>query len=176
MAPLIDVVFLLLTFFVFSLVLLRRVSVMELDLPALATGQQAQDSPAVVVAIDRTGRLLVEGRPVGSAVVLDSPAEAGNPLSPQTIADLLQALRQADRPAENPADGPGLRPAEAPARQARRIRLEVDQRGPSGAMLGVLDALRSAGYQAIDVVGTPLPGSGPEPAPPPGEPATPPGS
>ena len=35
------------------------------------------------------------------------------------------------------------------------IRMEVDERGASGAMLRVLDALRGRGYESVQLVGKP---------------------
>lgn len=59
MTPLIDVVFLLLTFFVFSMALLVRAEVLDLKLPTITGG--AAPSDVVTVAIDGEGRLFVDG-------------------------------------------------------------------------------------------------------------------
>lgn len=135
MAPLIDVVFLLLTFFVFSLVLLTRVSVMDLDLPTLGSGGQSEAPKAVIVAVDSQGMVFVDGQPVGEAAV------AGQPLAETTRTALLAAIDQAVEP-----QAPGSTPT---------IRLEVDEKGVSGALLRVLDALRTQGYEAVELVGKP---------------------
>lgn len=140
MAPIIDVVFLLLTFFVFSLVLLSRVSVVDLDLPAMGSGEQRQGPEAIVVAVDSEGMVYVDGEPVG-------PASAqGEPLAESTRTALLGAISL--------AAGPGTQPDSQPDTQPT-IRLEVDERGVSGALLRVLDALRTQGYEAVELVGTP---------------------
>lgn len=135
MAPLIDVVFLLLTFFVFSLVLLTRVSVMDLDLPTLGSGGQSETPQAIIVAVDSQGMVFVNGEPVG-------PASAqGEPLAETTRAALLQSISAAAEGADD--------------EQRPSIRLEIDERGVSGALLRVLDALRTQGYEAVELVGTP---------------------
>lgn len=145
MAPLIDVVFLLLTFFVFSLVLLSRVSVVDLDLPTMGSGGQRERPRALVVAVDGQGMVYVDGRPVGQAAV------AGEPLSQTTRDALFEAIDAAIDPDDT--------------QPPPTIRMEIDERGASGAMLRVLDALRSRGYEAVELVGkpaasTPTPGAG----------------
>lgn len=135
MAPLIDVVFLLLTFFVFSLVLLTRVSVMDLDLPTLGSGGQSERPQAIIVAVDSEGMVFVNGEPVGPA------GAQGEPLAETTRSALLQAIADS-------ADDEG-------DEQRPSIRLEIDERGVSGALLRVLDALRTQGYEAVELVGTP---------------------
>lgn len=132
MAPLIDVVFLLLTFFVFSLVLLTRVSVMDLDLPTLGSGGQSEAPKAIIVAVDNEGMVFVDGEPVGQA------SAVGEPLAESTRAALFEAITK------------GIEGDTAPT-----IRLEIDERGVSGALLRVLDALRTQGYESVELVGKP---------------------
>ncbi|OAB62625.1 hypothetical protein AY599_08130 [Leptolyngbya valderiana BDU 20041] len=140
MAPIIDVVFLLLTFFVFSLLLLSRVSVVDLDLPAMGSGEPRQGPQAVVVAVDSQGMVFVDGQPVG-------PASArGQPLAETTRTALIDAIQLSAGPGATPADQSATKPT---------IRLEVDERGVSGALLRVLDVLRTQGYEAIELVGSP---------------------
>lgn len=62
--PLIDVVFLLLTFFIFSLVLLVRADVLDVRLPALTSARPADRAQLLTVALDRKGELYLDGRPV----------------------------------------------------------------------------------------------------------------
>lgn len=142
MAPLIDVVFLLLTFFVFSIVLLTRVSVVELDLPVLGAGGGDAPPRAVIVAVDRAGMVFVAGREVGPS------GEAGNPLPQSTRGALAGAVRE-ERDAIVGAGG-----GDPP------IRLEVDESGASGAMLRVLDAIRAEGFGAVELVGRPSASTG----------------
>jgi len=66
MMPLIDVVFLLLTFFIFSLVLLVRVDVLDISLPTIGAGQPATMTDAITIALDRDGSLFVNAEPVTS--------------------------------------------------------------------------------------------------------------
>lgn len=62
MTPLIDVVFLLLTFFIFSLVLLVRADVLDVRLPSIEAGSQP-GGEVITLALDRTGNLFLEGDP-----------------------------------------------------------------------------------------------------------------
>lgn len=73
--PLIDVVFLLLTFFVFALVLLVRAEVLDVSLPQLTAGEEAANAQLVTVAIDREGAVFVEGEPVEIAGLAEAVAD-----------------------------------------------------------------------------------------------------
>ena len=110
MAPLIDVVFLLLTFFVFSLVLLTRVSVMDLDLPALGSGGQSEAPKAIIVAVDAQGMVYVDGEAVGPA------SGDGEPLAESTRSALLEAISSSITEAAataEPDQPPVIRPSSA---------------------------------------------------------------
>jgi biopolymer transport protein ExbD len=62
--PLIDVVFLLLTFFVFSMVLMVRADVLDLNLPVLGESGEGRQGSLITVALDEAGELFVGGDPV----------------------------------------------------------------------------------------------------------------
>jgi len=57
--PLIDVIFLLLTFFVYAMVLMVRIDLLPMDLQRFESAQRATPQPAIVIHIDLAGRLLV---------------------------------------------------------------------------------------------------------------------
>ncbi len=57
--PMIDVVFLLLTFFVFSIVMMVRADVLNVELPELASGVPAERVEPITIAIEEDGGLLV---------------------------------------------------------------------------------------------------------------------
>lgn len=61
LAPLLDVVFLLLTFFVFSIVLMVRADTLDVRLPELTAGSRASGVQAITIAIDAEGRTYVDG-------------------------------------------------------------------------------------------------------------------
>lgn len=58
--PLIDVIFLLLTFFIYAMVLMVRAELLPVQMPALAAGKPATPAPAVTISIDQEGRVFVD--------------------------------------------------------------------------------------------------------------------
>lgn len=72
MTPLMDVIFLLLTFFVFSLTLLVRAQVLGVSLPHLSAAQDAAGgAPTITVAIDNSGAPSVNGEPVEIGALIE---------------------------------------------------------------------------------------------------------
>ncbi len=63
MTPLIDVVFLLLTFFIFAMVLMVRADVLSIVLPKVGTGVKATSPDRVLVTLTEQGKVLVDGEP-----------------------------------------------------------------------------------------------------------------
>lgn len=61
MTPLIDVVFLLLTFFVFASMLMVRARVLDVRLPTLRAGERAPAGDAITVAVRADGSVAVQG-------------------------------------------------------------------------------------------------------------------
>ena len=57
--PMIDVVFLLLTFFVFSIVMMVRADVLNVELPELSSGVPAERVEPITIAVEDDGGLLV---------------------------------------------------------------------------------------------------------------------
>ena len=74
--PLIDVVFLLLTFFVFSLVLLVRADALGITLPALSGARPAQPGPTVTIAITSDGDYRVDSDEVALGEIADRVRDA----------------------------------------------------------------------------------------------------
>ncbi len=69
MIPLLDVVFLLLTFFIYSMVLMVRAELLPVQMHTFASGEPARIPPAVAVTIDRNGALFLNREPVSMDVV-----------------------------------------------------------------------------------------------------------
>lgn len=61
MTPLIDVIFLLLIYFIFVLVVMVRADILDVRLPTLSAGTPAERGVAVTIVLDREGRLFVNG-------------------------------------------------------------------------------------------------------------------
>ena len=68
--PLIDVVFLLLTFFVFSLALMIRADVLGVSLPGLSTGERAGTRETITLTVLADGTYAVEGEAVAREQVV----------------------------------------------------------------------------------------------------------
>lgn len=62
--PLLDVVFLLLTFFIYSMVLMVRAELLPVQMHTFASGQPARIPPAVAVTIDRNGDIFLNREPI----------------------------------------------------------------------------------------------------------------
>ena len=57
--PLIDVIFLLLTFFIYAMVLMVRAELLPVEMHSFASGEPATVPPAVAITIDRQGSLFL---------------------------------------------------------------------------------------------------------------------
>src|SRR5690606_8739401 len=64
LTPLIDVVFLLLTFFIFSLVVMVRANLLPVELVGVGSGEAAGESAVQAVTVDRDGRYFFNRQPV----------------------------------------------------------------------------------------------------------------
>ncbi len=136
LTPLIDVVFLLLTFFVFSLAVMVRADVLDIRLPTLGAAENPQERRAVTVAVRADGGLTVDGEAVALEVlaarlkqIKDAEPEVRFLIAADEggkSGDLLRvvdALAQAglsefsmlSKPREGPGEGPG-EPAAEPSR------------------------------------------------------------
>ena len=62
--PLIDVVFLLLTFFIFAMVVMVRADTLDVSLPEVASGSRGDRAGGVTVTVDADGRVFVDRQPV----------------------------------------------------------------------------------------------------------------
>ncbi len=59
----IDVVFLLLTFFIFAMVMMVRADVLDLRLPTLGSGDTAPRTGMIIIAIDTDGSITLDAEP-----------------------------------------------------------------------------------------------------------------
>lgn len=64
MTPLLDVIFLLLTFFIYSLVLMVQAQILPVKLPSVAAGQDATQSQVVGITLDAAGKLYLNRKPI----------------------------------------------------------------------------------------------------------------
>ncbi|MEQ8844088.1 MAG: biopolymer transporter ExbD [Phycisphaerales bacterium] len=78
MMPLIDVVFLLLTFFVFAMVLMVRINADDIRLPQASGGEPVEERVAAVIALSQEGGLTLDGAPFDAANLADRLADLGD--------------------------------------------------------------------------------------------------
>ncbi len=86
--PLVDVVFLLLTFFVFALVLMVRADVLGVSLPEFGAGEAVQRESVLTISIDEQGGLRLDGEPIeleSLAVAVRAALEARSDRPPRVV-------------------------------------------------------------------------------------------
>ncbi len=71
LTPMIDVVFLLLTFFIFAVVMMVRADVLDVNLPELASGRTAEQSIPITIAITESGELFINTESVELEGIVD---------------------------------------------------------------------------------------------------------
>lgn len=77
MMPLLDVVFLLLTFFAFALMVMVRADTVDVELPVIdPTGNARQGPPPIVVSLADDGRFALNGEFLDQALIPESVNEA----------------------------------------------------------------------------------------------------
>ena len=64
LTPLLDVIFLLLTFFILSQNLLVRATYIDVTMPQLKTGQPVRENIALSIVVDRQGRIFWNDKPI----------------------------------------------------------------------------------------------------------------
>ena len=127
MTPLIDVIFLLLTFFIYSLVVMVRAEILPVTLTSVSTGEQGQDAEVVAITIDKAGTFYLNRQVIGSAeldVKLTEMAQG------ETLPRLFLAME---------VDDPQVDAAQ-----------RVD-RGP--LLIGLIDQVRQKGITDFSIVG-----------------------
>jgi biopolymer transport protein ExbD len=88
LAPMIDVVFLLLIFFMVATTFVEKEKEMGLDLPQAESGEEAERTPdEVVINLMRDGRILVAGEEVDRSALIESLTRVArrDPETPVTI-------------------------------------------------------------------------------------------
>jgi len=142
MMPLIDVVFLLLTFFIYSLMVTVQAEVLPVNMAPVGTGEAAEPQEIMAITIDAAGGFYFDRAPIASDA-LDDRLEA------------LAARPEPERPAlfvamEESLAAPGEDGETAAA--ARDERRAVD-RGPM--LIKLISKLRSAGIENFSFIGDP---------------------
>lgn len=98
MTPLMDVIFLLLTFFIYSQVLVVRAELLPVKLPELSAGQAAADDLLLAITVDGAGKLYLNREPTTEAAL---PATlqriASQPDPPRVYVAMEAGQGQVDR-------------------------------------------------------------------------------
>ena len=143
MMPLLDVIFLLLTFFIYALVTMVEAQVVPLNLTTLTTGEAAEPSDFAAVTIDRSGQLYFNREPVSEATLDEKLTKIAESPDPPR---LLLAM-----------ETPRGEPAGADAEPVPATHPLVD-RGPM--LIDLFERVRQAGVQNVAFVGQPKPRGG----------------
>ncbi len=88
--PLIDVIFLLLTFFIYSMILMVRAELLPMELREFRAAEPAKPQPATVISIDLDGLLYLDREPVELDLLLPR-IEARREADPATVVYLAVA-------------------------------------------------------------------------------------
>ncbi len=98
MMPLLDVIFLLLTFFIFSQAVLIRAHVLPVDLPGITSGETTEAARVAGITVDRHGAIYLNAQPVPMAALagrLEELASQAEP--PQVFLAIEDAPGKTDR-------------------------------------------------------------------------------
>jgi biopolymer transport protein ExbD len=148
MIPLIDVIFLLLTFFIYSLVMMVQAQILPVRLSQLTTAQPAEPGQIQAITIDRAGSLYLNRKPIAPS---DLDAALADIAKQDPPPKLFLAMEIADAPAAT-----ALPPATAltdPSLETHPQPATID-RGP--LLLDLIDRVRRAGLTDFTIVGDPV--------------------
>ncbi len=137
--PLIDVIFLLLTFFIYSLIVMRYMpNVLPVKLSPVTAGQTAKLAELQAITIDRAGVVYVNREAVASGELDAKLAELA---AIQDTIKLVIAMEELDAAARGEA---------SPAPSAAAV-----DRGP--LLMDVIGRVRRAGIENFELLGDPRP-------------------
>lgn len=135
--PLIDVIFLLLTFFIYSLVTMVRAEILPVQLQTLTTGRAADPTAIIAITIDARGGFYLNREPV-------TPVQLDEKLNEVAQLDDPPKLFLALEDTLTPDVG------DSTAEQPQEARVTVD-RGPM--LIGLIERVRRAGLEDFNIVG-----------------------
>ena len=173
----IDVVFLLLTFFIYTLVV--RVEFLPVQLMGVSTGEQLTERDVVAITIDRAGRYYVNREPLGEQAFEDRLREIGG-LEDQPMVVVAMQVEDVDQPwlfeAEAGVEADAVEGAEMIAEMVEDAAADVDEvddvpplersgtlpravdRGP--VIVHLIGLLQQAGIKDFRFAGPPASGAG----------------
>lgn len=95
--PMIDVIFLLLTFFVYCMVMMVRAEVLPVQLTKLSEGQRSADADIVAITMDRGGALFLNRRPASNEEIDAELRRIGKLAKPPAVYLAMEAEGSTDR-------------------------------------------------------------------------------
>lgn len=125
--PLIDVIFLLLTFFIYSMVTMVRAEILPVQLQTLTTGRAAEPAAVLAVTIDARGSLYLNRVPIESEQLDNKLNEVSGLDDPPKLFLALE-------------DTTGTESSS-----------EMVDRGP--LLIGLIERVRRAGIEEFNIVG-----------------------
>lgn len=140
--PLIDVIFLLLTFFIYSLILTVRAEILPVQLVPVSGGTDAEPGHVAALTVDAGGRLFFDRQPV-SLEALPAALEAF--AAQDDPPPLFVALEVAP-----PGDG-DIHPDDV--HSIENVAKTPTDRGP--LVVHLIEMLRDAGIEDVSIVGPP---------------------
>ena len=93
--PLIDVIFLILTFFIYAMVLMVQVDVLPVPMESYISGEEADPVPATSITLDLDGSIYLGQNPVALDQVLPE-VKSLLQTSPDTVIYIVMAAGEAD--------------------------------------------------------------------------------
>lgn len=97
MTPMIDVIFLLLTFFIYSLVTMIRAEILPVQLTPVTTGHHAKPQAVEAITIDKNGKLFLNRKPIEFAELDTALAELAAKPDHPTLYVSMEADGMTDR-------------------------------------------------------------------------------
>ena len=138
--PLIDVIFLLLTFFIYSMVTMVRAEILPVQLQMLTTGQAAEPASIVAVTIDARGALYLNRVPIDDEHLDERLLEIAQS---QERPKLFLALEDTGTTAGDSPEGGGSDSGVSGG--------AVVDRGP--LLIRLIERIRRAGIKDFNIVG-----------------------
>jgi biopolymer transport protein ExbD len=135
--PMIDVIFLLLTFFIYAMVTMVQAQVLPVRLTTLSTAEQAEPADYAAITIDRQGGKYLNREPIEDAALSRQLKQFAQQDEPPQLLLAMAAPNAASTQPESP------RAATRPA---------VD-RGPM--LIQLIEQVREAGIEDFHIVGEP---------------------
>lgn len=149
MTPLIDVVFLLLTFFILSLLVTVRADVLPVQLSPVGTGEAAEPGRITAITIDAGGEFYLDREPVSETELdrrLEELADMPDEQRPRIFIAMEESLRQTE-----PSNVSGSDNARAEPTSAELPAEPTADRGP--ILLRLIERLRRAGLTDVSFIG-----------------------